>query len=71
MEATIEFKRHMAGDSIFGIIIYKLNYCQEVCSVILLPVHKSSEICFYCAILSLCLAINLSMQSCKESFLDT
>ena len=70
MEAAVEFERCVAGASIYDIVVYKLSYWQEACPVILLPVHKGSEVCLYCTILSLCLAIGLRMESRRESSLD-
>ena len=70
MEAAVEFEKRVAGAGIFGVVICKLSYLQEACSVILLSVHKGSEICFYCAILLLCLAIDLRMENHRKFSLD-
>ena len=70
MEAAVEFKRRVANTSILDIVICKLSHWQEVCLVILFPVHKSSEVCFHCTVLSLCLAIGLRMESHREYSLD-
>ena len=70
MEAAVEFKRCVANAGIFGIVVCELSHWQQVCPVILLLVHKGSEVCLYCAVLSLCLAISLRMESRRESSLD-
>ena len=70
MEAAVEFERRVAGAGILGIVVGKLSHWQEPCPVILLPVHKGSEVCLYCAILPVCLAIGLWMESRRESSLD-
>ena len=68
--AVIEFKRHVIAIGIFGIIIYKLNHWQEMCLVILFSVYKNFKVCFYYAILSFYLAINLRIEGCREFLLD-
>ena len=70
MEAAVEFKKRIAGAGIFGVVIFKLNYWQKAYRVILLSVHKGSEICFYFAIWSFYLAIGLRIKSCRESSLN-
>ena len=69
MDAAVEFKRRMAGISIFGIVECKFSHWQETYSIILFSIYKDSEICLYCAILLFCLAISLRMESHRESFL--
>ena len=71
MEAVVEFKRRVAGAGVLGIVVGKLSYWQEPCPVILLSVHKGSEVCLHCAVLSLCLAIGLRMESRRESSLNS
>ena len=70
MEAAVEFERRVAGAGVLGIVVGELSHWQELCSVILLPVHEGSEVCLHCAVLPLCLAIGLRMESRKESSLD-
>ena len=69
IEAAVEFKRRVASADIFGVVLCKLSHWQEACLVILLLVYKGSEVYFHCAVLSLCLAIGLRMESRRESFL--
>ena len=70
MKVVVEFKRCVAGAGILDIIVCKLSRWQKVYPVILLPVHKHSEVYFHYAFLSLCLAIGLKMESYKKSSLD-
>ena len=71
MEVAVEFKRYIAGAGILGIIICKFSHWQEVCPVILILVHKGSEVFLYCAVLSLYLAISLRIESHKEFSFDS
>ena len=70
IKAAIEFKRCVAGAGIFNMVVCKLSHWQEACSVILLLVYKSSEVCFHCTVLSLCLTIGLRTESRREFFFD-
>ena len=70
MKAAIEFKRRVAGAGVFGIVLGKLSHWQEPYPVILFPVYECSEVCLYYAFLPFCLAIDLRMESCRESSLD-
>lgn len=70
MIAIIEFKRYVASIYIFGIIINKLSYWEELNLVILLVVNKNPEISLYYTILSLNLAVNLKIEGSKELLLD-
>ena len=70
MEAAVEFERCVAGTGILDIVVCKLSHWQKPCPVILFSVYKDSEVCFLYAILSLCLAIGLRIESRRESFLD-
>ena len=49
----------MAGAGIFGIIIGKLCYREKPIPIILLEVHKSLEVDFYCNILPFSLTVRL------------
>ena len=71
IEAIVEFKRRVAGAGVLGIVVGKLSHWQEPCLVILLPVHKGSEVCLHCAVLPFYLAIGLRMESHRESSFDS
>ena len=71
MVAAVEFKMCVSNTGIFGIVLCKFSYWQEACLVILFLVHQSSEVCFYCAVLPFGLAINVRMESCRESSFDS
>ena len=59
MISAVKLKKHMAGASIFSIIIGKLCYGKKLCSIIFLKVDKDLEISFYCTIQPFSLAIHL------------
>ena len=70
MEAAVEFERRVAGAGILGVDVCELSHWQEAYPVILLPVYENSEVYFHCAVLSLCLASGLRMESHRESSFD-
>ena len=70
MISAIELKKYVAGAGIFGVIIGKLRHKMKPCLIILLKVEKSSEIDFYCIILSFGLPVCLGVESSKEFSLD-
>ena len=59
MISTVKLKRRVANASIFSIILSKLYHRQKLYLVILLEVDKNSKVGFYCAVLSLDLAVHL------------
>ena len=71
MEAAIEFEKRVAGAGVLGIVVSELSHWQEPCTVILLTVYEGSEVCLHCAVLPLCLAIGLRMESRRKSSLDS
>ena len=60
----------MADTGILGIVVCKLDYWQELYSIILLEINKSSEIGFYHTILTLGLSVYLRIKHSLELFLD-
>ena len=60
--SAIELKQIVIDAGIFGIFVGKFRYWQQFCSIILLPIDKHSEVCFYHAILSLSLTICLRLE---------
>ena len=54
---VIEFKKHVASNSIFGIIIGKLCHKKNLCSIILFKINKNLKVGFYYTILPFGLAI--------------
>ena len=62
MIATVQFKRCVAGASVFCIIIGKFSHQKEFCLVVLLKFDKSSEVGFHYAIVSLGLIVFLKMK---------
>lgn len=71
MVFQIQLKKQVAGNCILGIVITKLGYWKEFDQIILLKFNKSSEIGIYDAVLLLCLAICLKVESGKKFILNT
>ena len=70
MISAVEFKRHIAGASILGIIIGKFCYKKKPCLIILLKVDKNSEVGFHYAILPFGLIVYLWIEGDREPLLD-
>lgn len=70
MIVAYEFKWHIAGDCIFGIIIGKFGHWQKSGSIILLKVDKKEKIGLHYIILTICLSINLRVKRSKEPSFD-
>ena len=68
MEAAVEFEKRVSGVGVLGIIVCELSHWQQACPVILFSVHEGSEVCLHYAVLSLCLAIGLRMESRRVFF---
>lgn len=60
----------MADAYIFCIIICKLGYWQESCSITLFEANDSLEVGFYCAILTFDLAVSLKIKNGREVMFD-
>ena len=67
---VIEFKKHVASASIFGIIISKFRHKKKPCLVILFEIDKSSKISFYYTILLFNLIVCLWIKGGGKSLLD-
>lgn len=59
MIVIVELEKDMTGIYIFNIIIYNFGHQKELHLIILIIIHKNSEIGFYSAILSFSLRIGL------------
>lgn len=66
---TIQLKQHKTNACVFSIIVYKLDYWQQPCLIILLKNKKGSEIQFYYFVLSFGLPINYKIEYIKIFFL--
>ena len=55
----IKFKKHIAGASIFDIIIGKFYYKKKLCLIILFEINKNLKVGFYYTILPFDLTIYL------------
>ena len=66
MISVIELKRHMAGISIFNIIIGKFRYKKKLCLVILFQIDKNSKVSFYYTILPFDLTVCLWVKGGKQ-----
>ena len=67
---AVEFKRHIAGAGILGIVVDKLRPGKKPCPIILLKVDESSKICFHHTILLFGLPVRLGVESGREFLLD-
>ena len=67
---AIELKRHVAGASIFGIIIGKFCHKKNPCLVILFEIDEGSKVGFYCTILCFGLTVYLWVEGGGKSLLD-
>ena len=67
---AIEFKKHIASASIFGIMIDKFRYKKKLCLVILFKIDKSSKVDFYYTILPFSLTVYLWVEGGGEPLLD-
>lgn len=70
MIAIVELKRCIANTCILSIAVYKFCYRYKLYLVILLVIHKSTEIRFHCTVLSLGLSIYLWIRSSEELSLN-
>ena len=71
MLAIVKLKGCIASAGVFHIIIGKFSYWKEPCPVVLLEVHKNTEVSFYCAVLPLGLTINLRVEGYEKSSFDS
>ena len=71
MISTIEFKKHVIGASILGIIIGKFCYKKKPCLVILFKINKGLKVRFYYTILLFDLTVCLWIKGVGESPLNT
>ena len=60
--AVIQLKGHMANISIFDIIMSNFDYFWKFSLIVLLKVDKNLNVELYCAVLALCLIINLRIK---------
>ena len=60
---TVEFEKHVASTSIFGIIIDKLYYKKKLCPIILIKIDKGLKINIYYTMLFFNLSIYLKIKS--------
>lgn len=67
--SKVEFKWGMICADIFGIVLGKLSYCEQLYPIIIFPINKYSEVQLYSAILSLNLAIYLKKKAVDCFFL--
>lgn len=70
MVSAVEFEGSVASACILGIIVSELSHRQESSPIILLPIDKSSKVCFYFTVLSFGLSICLWMERSGELLLD-
>lgn len=70
MITIVEFKMSVAVAHILGIMVGKLSYQKEPCSIVLLVVEKSPEIDFHGTVLPLTLAVNLRVKAGGKPLLD-
>lgn len=70
MIAVIELKKCIAGTCILGIIAYEFHRGQEFYLMNLFLIDKNTKISLYCAILSLCLVIYLSIKYNEKLLLN-
>ena len=68
--AVVEFERYMTHTGIFEVVVGKLNYWEEPCPVILLPIYKNTKISFYGTVLLFCLIVCLRVKRDGESFFN-
>ena len=68
--ATVRFERYKADACIFGVVVGKVNYLEELSLIILLVINKNPKVGFHHTILSLSLAGNLRMKGSQELLLD-
>ena len=59
MVVAIEFEQDVTGAGIFDIVISKFSYWQQFYPIILFSIDKCFEVCFYCIIFPVRLAIRL------------
>lgn len=65
-----QLKKHIAGACIFGIAIYKLDYWQEFCLVILFKIDKNLQTSLYDMMLTFYLTFGLRVKRDKKLLLD-
>ena len=70
MVAAVQLERRVAGASIHGVVVCELRHQQEPCLVILLPIHKGTEVYFYRPVLSFPLPVCLRVERGVEPSLD-
>ena len=70
MVIAVQLERYMAGACIFSIVISKLSYRLEPCSVIPFKIDKSSKVSLYSTISPLGLAVSLRIKGSWESLFN-
>ena len=70
MVAIVQLEWYIANTHILSIVINKLGYWQEPCSVILFEVDENSEVGFYRIILLFGLAVYLRIEGSWKSLFD-
>ena len=70
MLAAVQFKRHMTGSYVLGIIISKFGHWYELGLIILLKIDKVLELHFYYTILLFNLTVNLKVKLNKKLTLN-
>ena len=70
MISAVELEKHVAGISIFGIIIGKFCYKKKPYLVIIFKIDKGLKVGFYYTILLLGLTVCLWIKGSRESLLN-
>lgn len=68
---TIQLKQHVANAYVFGIIIYKLKYQQDLDLIIQLKFDKGLKICLHFTGLTFCLTVSPEVKHYKKPLLNT
>lgn len=71
MITAIELEESIASTYIFGVVVYKFGYGQELGPIILLPIYKVTKVCIYGTILPFDLTVSLGIKSGGKLLLNT